>query len=61
MIRDRLREGAAAGEFPDGTDVDALADYIATVIAGMSARARDGGTCEELAAIADVALRAWPE
>jgi AcrR family transcriptional regulator len=59
-IRARLREGAVAGEFPDGADVDALADYIATVIAGMSARARDGGTREELAAIADVALRAWP-
>jgi AcrR family transcriptional regulator len=61
LIRARLHEGLAAGELPDGTDVDALTDYVAAVIAGMSSRARDGGTREELAAIAGVALRAWPE
>jgi AcrR family transcriptional regulator len=60
-IRARMEEGRAAGEFSDGTDVDALAAYVSAVMAGMSARARDGASREDLAAIAEVALRAWPE
>lgn len=57
-IAERLRRGAA--ELPDGTDLDALAGYFATVIAGLSDRARDGATREQLLAVADVAMRAWP-
>ena len=60
-IRERLKAGVDAGEFPDGTDVDGLAAYVSAVIAGMSSRARDGATREDLAAIAAVAMRAWPE
>jgi AcrR family transcriptional regulator len=59
-IRARLEAGRAAHEFPDGTDVDALAAYVSAVMAGMSARARDGASREDLAAIAEIALRAWP-
>jgi AcrR family transcriptional regulator len=51
----------AAPELPEGTDPAALADYVQSVLAGMSAQARDGGTREELEAVAAVALRAVPD
>ena len=54
-IRGRLR-----AELPQA-EADALAEYFSAVIAGMSARSRDGASREELEAIAAVALRAWPE
>ena len=60
-IRARLQAGSDVGEFPAGTDVDALAAYVSAVIAGMSSRARDGASREDLAAIAAIAMRAWPE
>jgi len=59
-IRERLLEGLEAGDLPAGTDVDALAAYVSVVIGGMSARARDGATREELSAVAETAMRAWP-
>jgi AcrR family transcriptional regulator len=59
-LRERLAASREAGEFPAGTDVDALAAYVGAVLAGMSARARDGATCDELGEIAALALRAWP-
>lgn len=60
-IRTRLQQGADAGELPPGTDLDALAGYVAVVISGLSARARDGAGEAELHAIAAQAMRAWPE
>lgn len=59
-IRARIQRGADAGELPAATDVDALATYVAVVLAGMSAHARDGATREQLTAIAETAMRAWP-
>src|ERR671915_96387 len=50
------RQGA--GELPQGTDIDVLASYVSTVLAGMSSRARDGATREDLEAIAEVAMGA---
>ncbi|MDW5596751.1 TetR/AcrR family transcriptional regulator [Conexibacter stalactiti] len=60
VIRARLQEGADAGELPDGTDLDALTGFVGAVIAGLSARARDGASEAELRAIADQAMAAWP-
>jgi hypothetical protein len=57
-IAERLRRGA--DELPEGTGADALAGYFATVIAGLSNRARDGATREQLLAVAEVSMRAWP-
>lgn len=56
----RIRAAVDAGELPSDTDVAALAAFYATVIQGMSQRARDGATAAELHATADLALRAWP-
>jgi AcrR family transcriptional regulator len=59
-IRARLQEGADAGELPAGTDVGGLAGLYGAVVGGMSARARDGATRQELLAIAESAMAAWP-
>jgi AcrR family transcriptional regulator len=56
----RLERGVAEGDMPADTDVEALAAYICAVITGMSARARDGASTEELAAVAHTATRALP-
>lgn len=60
-IRDRFRRGREEeGDPPPDADPDALADFYDVVIAGMSARARDGATREQLHATVDQALAAWP-
>ncbi|WP_327655471.1 TetR/AcrR family transcriptional regulator [Streptomyces sp. NBC_00483] len=56
----RLRQGRAAGELPEGTDTPALASYFAAVVQGLSQRARDGADADELAQVAEFALAAWP-
>ena len=60
-LRDRIEQGREAGELPDDADPEALSDFFDTVIAGMSARARDGATREQLDATVDHAMSAWPE
>ncbi|MDA8371423.1 MAG: TetR/AcrR family transcriptional regulator [Nocardiopsaceae bacterium] len=56
----RLRTAREDGELPVDTDTHALAGYFATVIQGMSQRARDGAQSGELAKVAELALAAWP-
>ncbi|WP_171167092.1 TetR/AcrR family transcriptional regulator [Streptomyces sp. I05A-00742] len=51
----------AAGELPDDADPRALARFAAVAIQGMSQQARDGVSREELEAVAELALRVWPE
>ncbi|MFC9232308.1 TetR/AcrR family transcriptional regulator [Streptomyces decoyicus] len=60
-IADAVRADIAAGELPAGTDPGALAAFVGAVIQGMSQRARDGAERTELEAIAELALKAWPE
>ncbi len=38
-----------------------LAKYFETVLQGMSAQAMDGATRKSLLAVAEIAMRAWPE
>jgi AcrR family transcriptional regulator len=59
-IRERIQQGVDAGELPASTGVDALATFYGVVVGGMSAYARDGATREDLLAIADTAMAAWP-
>ena len=59
-IRDRVLRGRDEGEMASGTDVEALADLVDVVIAGMSARARDGATRAQLDAVTDRVLASWP-
>ncbi|MFD4629502.1 TetR/AcrR family transcriptional regulator [Streptomyces sp. NPDC058284] len=60
-IESRVRAAVAAGELPGDTDPGALARYTAAVFQGMSQQARDGATREDLEAVADLAMRAWPQ
>ncbi|MFF5713507.1 TetR/AcrR family transcriptional regulator [Streptomyces sp. 62] len=59
-FENRIRQDVEAGELPPGTDPHALARLAGAVLQGMSLQARDGATAEELTAVADAAMRAWP-
>ncbi|WP_055563720.1 TetR/AcrR family transcriptional regulator [Streptomyces atriruber] len=61
LIESRIRASVAAGELPDRTDPAALARYTGAVFQGMSQQARDGATREDLEAVADLAMTAWPQ
>ncbi|MFF6775972.1 TetR/AcrR family transcriptional regulator [Streptomyces sp. NPDC012637] len=56
----RIRQDVDSGELPPGTDPAALARFSGAVLQGMSQQARDGATAEELEALAELAMRAWP-
>ncbi|CAN5171762.1 TetR/AcrR family transcriptional regulator [soil metagenome] len=58
VIVDRLK---AADELPASADPDALAEFLVVLLNGLAARARDGVPRDQLRAVADIALRAWPE
>jgi AcrR family transcriptional regulator len=58
-LRARLDRGVADGDLPAGADTATLAAFYSTVLDGMSIKARDGATREELRAIAEAALAAW--
>ncbi|MFI6285392.1 TetR/AcrR family transcriptional regulator [Streptomyces sp. NPDC051018] len=56
----RVRADIAAGLLPPDTDAGALARFVGAVVQGMSLQARDGATREELEAVAQTAMTAWP-
>ena len=58
-LRERLERGVADGDLPAGADTATLAAFYSTVLDGMSIKARDGATREELHGIAAAALAAW--
>lgn len=58
-LRQRIDQGVAAGDLPATLDADTLARFIAAVLQGMSAQARDGAGHDVLDRIVDCALAAW--
>ncbi|MEV7168641.1 TetR/AcrR family transcriptional regulator [Streptomyces sp. NPDC093224] len=60
LFESRIRADVAAGVLPPDTDAAALARYAGAVLQGMSQQSRDGATREELLAVAERALLAWP-
>ncbi|WP_411080188.1 TetR/AcrR family transcriptional regulator [Streptomyces sp. cmx-18-6] len=60
-FRRRIQADIDAGVLPERADADALARYTAVVVQGMSQQARDGASRAELAAVAQLAMRSWPE
>lgn len=60
-LQKRIQRGVDAGELPSGASAGTLADYVSVVLAGLSARARDGASRRELLRVADAAMAAWPE
>jgi AcrR family transcriptional regulator len=57
----RLATAKETGELPADIDPCAFAGYIAAVLEGMSVHAAGGASREDLHAIVDMTLRAWPE
>jgi AcrR family transcriptional regulator len=60
-LANRIARGVAEGDLPAAVQPDELASFLVAVMRGMSGRARDGGSTEELLAIAAAALAAIPE
>ncbi|MFE8910802.1 TetR/AcrR family transcriptional regulator [Streptomyces globisporus] len=60
-FRQRIQRDVDAGVLPADTDAAALARCTAAVIQGMSQQARDGASRAELEALAEAAMRVWPE
>ncbi|PRY67065.1 TetR family transcriptional regulator [Glaciihabitans tibetensis] len=60
QIAQRLERGVTDGDLPPQTSPGELATFIIAVMGGMSARARDGGTREDLGAIVKLALAVLP-
>ena len=58
-IRRRIDRGVAGGDVPPGTDTAALSHFVAAVLHGMSAQARDGADRATLDAVVTYALAAW--
>jgi AcrR family transcriptional regulator len=59
-IKDRLDQGIQDGDLPPTARTGHLASFLVVVMRGMSGRARDGGTAEDLLGIAETALAALP-
>jgi AcrR family transcriptional regulator len=59
VIRQRLERGIAEGDLPAALDPEPLASFYAAVLMGLSIRARDGATREELDRAIDCAMAAW--
>ncbi|MNI89025.1 hypothetical protein D3C73_1463760 [compost metagenome] len=55
---DRLQTAVATGELPPETDADALGDYFAAFLHGLSVQARDGVSRARLEAAVKIALSA---
>lgn len=55
-IKARLEQGLADGDLPAAAHPDQLASFLMAVMHGMSALARDGGTIDDVAAVAAIAM-----
>ncbi len=59
-IRRRLARAERLGQFPPGTRLDALADFLLTVVAGMAVRAKAGTPRADLDPVIAMTLAAIP-
>jgi AcrR family transcriptional regulator len=59
ILRRRLERAVRDGELAARTDCEAVASFYATVQHGMSIRARDGASRDDLVAVGDSAMAAW--
>ncbi len=59
-IRARFEQASAEGDLPPTADPKQLTDYLRTVVYGMTVKAATGASREDLEAVIELALRAWP-
>jgi AcrR family transcriptional regulator len=60
-LTDRIARGVADGDLPATVQPEELASFLVAVMRGMSGCAKDGGSREEVLAIAKAAVDAIPE
>lgn len=60
VLTKRFEQAKQDGDLSSDADPQTLAKYLATMHQGMSVQATSGASKEELRAIADLALSAWP-
>lgn len=58
-VKHRLDQAIADGEVPHTVDIHAPSRFVQAVHGGMSIMARDGASCGELEAQAEVAMASW--
>lgn len=61
LLAERFVKAKIDGDLSEGANPKDLAKYLATLHQGMSVQATSGATKDELIAIANLALRAWPQ
>jgi len=59
-MKARLEKGIEDGDVPPGTDVAAISDFFATIIAGMALQAREGATKKSLMGTVERAMSVFP-
>jgi TetR/AcrR family transcriptional regulator, copper-responsive repressor len=60
LFRQRVQRGKDEGDLPRDADVEALTEFVFVLFAGISARARDGATSDQLNASIGRAMATWP-
>ncbi len=60
VLQSKIQRDIDAGAIPSHTDARALARFYASVCQGISIQALDGATADDLHAVVETALRAWP-
>src|SRR5262249_42908484 len=56
----RIQRGIERGDVPPNTNGETLAAFYSAFSRGMAVLARDGASREQLAAIVEIAMAAWP-
>jgi AcrR family transcriptional regulator len=60
LMTARIQSGIERGDVPPDTNAETLAAFYAAFSRGMAVLARDGASREQLAAIVEIAMAAWP-
>jgi hypothetical protein len=56
----RIQRGIDQGDVPPETNAETLAAFFSAFSRGMAVLARDGASREQLVAIVEIAMTAWP-
>jgi len=60
-LKARIEQGIREGDVPATADAGALASFFSTLLNGMSIKAKEGVSQQEMDAIVDNAMRVWPD
>lgn len=60
LLKKRLDQGKQDGELPAAVDTAVLAEYVSSVVAGLSVQAANGASIAHLNQVIEFAMAAWP-